>query len=157
MYYDRNSVKESEQLALYYLYLKNTKYPDMERAAYLVLSKQIKKNRVKTCQDCGAITTGREKTCSAKIPSFIGMKEVRCHGAFTEVITPECSIQYIHDEIPEEFIQQTVDKFNIAVVNIKEKKFEPCWEACSRYNGKILCPYFEFCRSGSMEGLIKKV
>jgi hypothetical protein len=149
-YYDRNSVKESEQLGLYFLYLKNTTYPDMERAAYLVLSKQIKKNRVKTCLKCGNVTTGREQTCAVG-----GKGKDRCNGDFHVDISPEVVVQYIHDEIPEEFIAQTVDKFNIAVEKIKNNDFPQCLTGCDKYYGKQ-CPYFEFCRSGSMEGLIKK-
>lgn len=149
-YYDRNSVKESEQLGLYYFYLKQTSFPEMERAAYLVLSKQIKKNRKKTCKKCGAVTSGREQTCAEG-----GKGKNRCNGDFIVDISPEAVVQYIHDEIPHGFIDQTIDKFNISVNAIKAGKFEPCWQACDNYFGRK-CPYFEFCRSGSMEGLIKK-
>lgn len=149
-YYDRNSVKESEQLGLYYFYLKQTEYPDMERAGYLVLSKQIKKNRVKTCKVCSHVTTGREQTCAEG-----GKGKNRCGGDFSVDITPEAVLQYIHDEIPEGFIQDTINKFNISVEAIRAGKFEPCWTACDSYFGRK-CPYYEYCRSGSMEGLFKK-
>jgi hypothetical protein len=148
-YYPRNSVKESEQLGLYYFYLKQSQYPDMERAAYLVLNKQIKKNRVKTCLKCGTVTTGREKTCA------VGTKKDRCNGEFSVDTTLEAVVQYIHDEIPEDFILATIDKFNIAVDKIKEGNFEPCWDKCDNYYGRR-CPYFEYCRSGAMDGLKKK-
>lgn len=152
-YYDRNSVKESEQLGLYYFYLKQTSFPDMERAAYLVLNKQIKKNRVKTCKKCAAVTTGREQTC--KQGEEFG-KKYRCNGDFIVDITPEAVVQYIHDEIPEEFIQATINKFNISVEGIKAGKFEPCWTACDSYFGRK-CPFYGYCHNdGSMEGLIKK-
>jgi hypothetical protein len=147
--YYKDSVKESEQLALYYLYLKSTTYPDMERAAFLVLSKQIKKNRVKTCQKCGTVTSGREKTCANEVDG------VRCKGEFTEVINPECNIQYIHDEIEQEFIDATVKKFNIAVEKIKSGVFEKNLAGCDRYYGRI-CPYKQYCLTGCMSGLYKK-
>lgn len=148
-FYDRNSVKESEQLGLYFFYLKNAKYPDMERAAYLVLNKQIKKNRTKTCLKCGTVTTGREKTCA------VGTGKNRCNGDFSVDIRPEAVVQYIHDEIPETFIQDTINKFNISVEGIKAQRFDPCWDKCDNYYGRR-CPYYEFCRSGSLEGLIQK-
>lgn len=147
--YDRNSVKESEQLALYYLYLKGTKFPEMERAAYLVLNKQIKKNRTKTCLKCGTVTTGREQTCA------VGDKKNRCHGDFSIDIQPECVVQYIHDEISDEFIEQNVQSFNSFVENLEAEKFEENWEGCNNYYGRP-CPYFEFCRNGDMTGLCKK-
>ncbi len=147
--YERGSVKESEQLGLYFLYLKGTKFPDMERAAYLVLSKQIKKNRVKTCQKCGTVTTGREKTCA------VGEGKDRCKGEFSEVINPECNVQYIHDEIPQDFIDATVEKFNIAVEKIKAGVFEKNLAGCDKYYGRE-CPYKQFCLTGCMSGLFKK-
>lgn len=148
-YYERSSVKESEQLALYFLYLKSTKFPDMERAAFLVLSKQIKKNRKKTCKTCGTITSGREQTCAVG-----GKGKGRCDGEFDVEITPEANLQYIHDEIEQEFIDQTVEKFNITVEKIKTGVFEKNLEGCDRYYGKP-CPYREFCLTGCMTGLIK--
>lgn len=148
--YDRSSVRESEQLSLYFLYLKGTKYPDMERAAYLVLSKQIKKNRVKTCQVCGTVTTGREQSCAVG-----GKGKGRCGGEFSEVINPECNIQYIHDEIPQEFIDATIEKFNIAVEKIKTGTFEKNLDGCDKYYGRE-CPYKQFCLTGCMSGLFKK-
>jgi len=150
IYYQRGSVKESEQLALYYFYLKQTKFPDMERAAFLVLSKQIKKNRTKTCLKCGHVTTGREQTCAEG-----GKGKSRCGGEFSIDIYPEAVLQYIHDEIPEEFIQSTIEKFNISVAAIHAGKFEPCWTSCDNMYGRR-CPYYDYCRTGSMVGLIKK-
>jgi len=151
-YYGRNSVKESEQLGLYFLYLKNTKFPDMERAAYLVLSKVIKKNRVKTCLKCGTVTTGREQTCAAG-----GKGKLRCNGDFHVDITPEAVITYIHDEIPSEFIDQTVEKFNTVVEAIKTNEFPMCNNGgCDKYFGKQ-CPYYRYCHEDEcMEGLFKK-
>lgn len=150
-YYDRNSVKESEQLGLYYFYLKQTSFPDMERAAYLVLNKQIKKNRVKTCLKCGHVTTGREQTCAQG-----GKGKNRCDGDFLIDITPEAVVQYIHDEIPTSFIEETINKFNISVEAIKANKFEPCYSLCDNYFGRR-CPFYNFCNNNeSMEGLIKK-
>lgn len=148
-YYDRNSVKESEQLALYYFYLKQTKFPDMERAAYLVLGKTIKKNKVKTCKSCGAVTTSTHKKCSEEIEGK------RCNGEFDIVMTPECNIQYIHDEIPQEFIDSTIEKSNIALAKIITGEFPKNLEGCSRYYGRE-CPYAKYCESGCMTGLFKK-
>lgn len=149
-FYERGSVKESEQLALYYFYLKQAKFPDMERAAYLVLNKQIKKNRKKTCLKCGHVTTGREQTCAEG-----GKGKSRCNGDFSIDISPEAVVQYIHDEIPEEFIQATIEKFNICVADIKAEKFEHNWKGCDSYYGRE-CPYKKYCQTGCMDGLVKK-
>lgn len=150
-YYERGSVKESEQLSLYFFFLKEKFYPDMERAAYLVLSKQIKKNRIKICKQCGHDASGTNfKLCNNT------NNKKRCNGEFNITTTPESTIQYIHDEIPEEMISKTIETFNINVEKIQSGNFEPCFDNCLRYNGKIKCAFYEYCRTGSMEGLIKK-
>jgi hypothetical protein len=84
------------------------------------------------------------------------VKLIRCDGDFSIDISPEAVVQYIHDEIPQDFIEQTIDKFNISVAGIKAGKFEPCWNACDSYFGRK-CPYFNYCHNnGSMEGLVQK-
>lgn len=149
-YYERDSVRESEQLALYYFYLKQTKFPDMERSAYLVLSKQIKKNRTKTCLKCGHVTTGREQTCAQG-----GKGKSRCNGNFSVDISPEAVVQYIHDEIPEGFIQATINKFDLAVEGIKSGKFDKCLSACDNQYGRP-CIFYKYCHQASKEGLVVK-
>jgi hypothetical protein len=143
--------QESEQLSLYFFFLKEKFYPDMERAAYLVLSKQIKKNRIKICKQCGHDASGTNfKSCNNT------SNKKGCNGEFNITTTPESTIQYIHDEIPEEMISKTIETFNINVEKIQSGNFEPCFDNCLRYNGKIKCAFYEYCRTGSMEGLIKK-
>jgi hypothetical protein len=163
-YYERDSVKTSEQLALYYFFLRNTKYPEMKRAAYLVLQKQIKKNREKTCRKCGNVTTGKEQSCSVETESTTLItkgknkgkpKMDRCSGEFDEQIFPEATIQFIHDEIPEHFIQETVEDFGVVIANIKAEKFEKNLDGCDSYYGRT-CPYKKYCFGGCMDGLIKK-
>lgn len=156
-YYARDSVSTSEQLALYYFYLKNSKYPEMQRAAYLVLQKNIKKNRVKTCKTCGFVTEGKEQKCAVEImvQGKRGLKKGRCNGEFDVQITPEATIQFIHDEIPQNFIDETIAKFDNAIAKIKSNVFEKNLDGCHSYYGKP-CPYLNYCENGCMDGLIKK-
>ena len=121
----------------------------MERAAFLVLNKTIKKNRTKTCKKCGTVTTGREKTCA------VGTAKNRCHGVFDEVIDPQVNLQYIHDEIPQDFIDATIEKFNLTLEGIKSGEFQKNLAGCDRYYGRE-CPYKKYCESGCMTGLYKK-
>jgi hypothetical protein len=163
-YYERDSVKQSEQLALYYFFLTNTKYPEMKRAAYLVLSKQIRKNRVKTCKKCGTVTEGREQVCAAEKESGELItkgknkgkpKMQRCNGEFDVQITPEATIQFIHDEIPKHFIEETIEKYGVVIDKIKVGEFNKNLDGCSNYYGRE-CPYKKYCENGCMDGLIKK-
>jgi hypothetical protein len=163
-YYERDSVKKSEQLALYKFYLRSTKYPDMKRAAFLVLQKQIKKNREKTCLKCGAMTLGKEQSCAVEKEGTVAItkgknkgkfKMERCDGDFSVQIFPEVTVQFIHDEIPEDFIAETVEDFGYVIKQINEKKFEKNLDGCNSYYGRP-CPYKAYCESGCMDGLIKK-
>jgi hypothetical protein len=149
-FYERNSVKESDQLALYSFFLKD-KYPEMRQAAYLVLHKAIKKNREKICSVCGHDDSGtNNKSCTAKV----GTK--RCGGSYHYKINPEATIQFIYDTIPEEKIQSVLESFNAAENSISKEEFPQNLSACERYNGKFNCIYYEYCKSGCMTGLLKK-
>jgi hypothetical protein len=157
-YYERDSVKKSEQLAIYYYFLRNTKYPEMKRAAFLVLQKQIKKNREKTCLKCDNVTHGMERKCAVETmgtgPTGRA-KKIRCNGEFSVQIFPEVTVQFIHDEIPEHFIDETVERFGYVINQINDKKFEKNLNGCNSYYGRE-CPYKRYCQSGCMDGLIKK-
>lgn len=163
-YYERGSVKESGQLALYYFYLKNTKYPEMERASFLVLQKQIKKNKEKTCLKCGTVTHGTEQSCAVETESDVLItkgknkgkaKMERCKGEFSTEIFPEATVQFIYDEIPEAFIEQTIEDFSRVITKIENKEFDKNLEGCRSYYGRE-CPYLKYCENGCMDGLIKK-
>jgi hypothetical protein len=148
-YYDRKSVVESDQLALYKFSLRN-KYEDMKKAGYVVLHKGIKKNREKICSVCGHDDTGTNvKTCTNKV------NNKRCNGAFNYKIYPEAVIQYIVDEIPEEKMQEVLEKFNIVNTKITSGEFQENRESCIRYNGKVKCPYYNYCHNDKdMTGLV---
>jgi len=149
-FYDRNSVVESDQLALYSFFLKD-KYPEMKQAGYVVLHKAIKKNREKICSVCGHDDSGtNNKTCTNKITGK------RCNGAYNYKINPEATLQFIYDTVPEEKITAVLDSFNIAEQAISKQEFPANLKACERYNGKFNCIYYEYCKSGCMSGLFKK-
>jgi hypothetical protein len=149
-FYDRNSVKESKQLALYLLYFREH-YPGMTKAGFVVLNKAIKKNREKICTVCGHDDSGtNNKTCTNKVEGK------RCNGAYTNKIYPEATMQFIVDEVPEAMIESVVEGFNSTRDRIKAKEFTKNLDACVRFNGKIKCAFYDYCRTGCMTGLIDK-
>jgi hypothetical protein len=150
MYYDKNSVKESKQLALYTFYLREI-HPGMKKAGYIVLNKTIKKNKQKICQKCGHDDTGKTtKTCTNLVDG------ARCGGNYDITLFPEASTQFILDEIPESMIESVIEEFNLTVKKVENREITQNWDNCVRFNGKIKCTYYEFCRTGCMDGLIKK-
>jgi hypothetical protein len=149
-YYDKNSVKESKQLALYTMYFREF-YPGMKKAGFVVLNKNIKKNREKICKTCGHDSSGSNyKDC----PNIVDGK--RCKGEFTNVIYPEARVQFVLDTVPEEMIESVVEGFNLTKGLIKTGQFLENRGNCLRYGGKFKCAFYDLCHHGKMDGLISK-
>lgn len=60
--------------------------------------------------------------------------------------------QVLIDEVPEEIKQDSFDRLEKALYNIKQEKFEPNFKACRLYNKP--CEYTALCQYGSKEGLV---
>lgn len=147
MEYAEDSVLLSAQLALY-THILEEKYKT-RKAGFIVLRKQIIKNRKKICSKCGNDGSGaRHKTCDAMVDG------ARCHGEWTETIDPRVNIQFIVNEIPqrtEEIVMENMDAANQA---IKNGVFVRNFNACSNtYGGD--CVYKQYCYSNSMKNLCK--
>jgi len=66
---------------------------------------------------------------------------------------PKVRVQIILDKIPEEQIQKVFDTVGDREYNIEEGNFEPNWDSCYQFGRP--CPYYKYCRNGSVEGLTK--
>ncbi len=149
--YNENSVKTSIQFAAY------TAQTNITLAAYFVMNKAIQKNRVKTCSVCGNDGTGkRHKTCDAEIEHMGGLD--RCNGDWLETIQPEALVEIYVDEVPESERKITQD----ALTGVAEARKTGCFpknlKSCIQKFGQreSKCPYYDYCRNGSMKGLVKK-
>jgi hypothetical protein len=145
MEYQEDSVLTSPQLSLYMHALQN-KY-NTRKAGYIVLRKQIKKNRVKVCNDCGHDgSSARHTTC----PALINSK--RCGGSWSETIRPEVDIQIIIDEIPNRTEDIVLDNYDMVTKAIKGGVFTRNLQSCKNIYGGP-CPYFGLCYKNSMKDL----
>ncbi len=145
MDYEPDSVLTSPQLAGYM----HTLYPKYKtrKAGYIVFKKNIKKNRVKICSQCGHDGTGgRHKTCDNVISGK------RCGGEWTETLTPEVVVQVIIDTIPERTEEIVLENMDLVNDGIKNKVFTRNLNMCKNYYGG-LCPYFNLCYKNKKEGL----
>lgn len=147
MEYEEDAVVTSPQLSLY-THILEEKYKT-RKAGYIVLNKQVIKNRVKICKKCGHNGSGsRAKTCDA-----IGDYEKRCHGEWEETISPEIYVQFMVDEIPkqtENIVMQNYDSINDG---IKAEVFHRNFNSCQNTFGGP-CPYLKLCYRNKMDGLI---
>ncbi len=156
--YPPDSVRKSFQLAIYAGVTGKT------RGAYFVMDKKIKKNRIKTCDKCANISSSTHKTCPVERPETIDgkVKTVRCNGNWNETIDPECNITVVVDDIPEEQIAISQRALTSVSECVKAGVFPMNLESCTTTYGfgptakTVKCGFYDYCRSGSMNGLIQK-
>lgn len=141
--YEEDAVKSSDQLTQYY-HLVKEKF-GAKKAGFIVAKKQISK--LKECVKCGANGTGsRAKTCDAEVAGQ------RCHGEWKKV--PFATFQVIIDDISEQqenFVMENIDEATSA---IKAGVFIKNTTSCDNWYGQK-CVYYNYCRNGSMKGLVK--
>jgi hypothetical protein len=152
--YTQDSVRTSIQFSAY------QPQTGKSHAAYFVMSKMMRKNRVKTCSICDNDGTGkRHKTCEAVLTDETGATFGRCNGEWIETVRPEADVLIRVDEVPREE-QAIVQKAMSGVAEaVKCGSFPENLKSCKKQYGPktVYCPYYNYCRGGSMDGLeVKK-
>lgn len=156
--YEPDSASKSQQLILYY-YVSNKELPPEEKldgAGFIVLYKQIQKNRIKICEKCGNNGTGgRHKTCDNNI--LIDFKTdgetERCNGTWKETIKPEVRVDIILNEIAPQAQNLVLQTFLGANSGIKMGHFGPNLDSCHKFGQP--CVYFKKCWQGEDKDLIQ--
>ena len=141
--YKGDSVTLSPQLALY------AGQTGISRAAFITLVKTIKKNKVKICTKCGHQATGAHKTCDNLDNG------IRCHGTWNVSMDPEAICQVITDTISKKDQELMSESLDETILLIKSGQFPKNLLSCNKMFGKK-CPYFNYCRTKNMTGLVKK-
>lgn len=148
MEYEEDAVLTSPQLTLY-THAVSDKY-NTRKAGYIVLNKNLIKNRKKICSKCSYDGSGgRHKTCANEIEGK------RCGGEWNETVSPEVYVQFLIGEIPkqtEDLVLENIDDINTA---IKTGHFTRNLSMCTNTYGG-LCDYINLCYKGQMDNLIKK-
>jgi hypothetical protein len=125
----------------------------VNNVAYVVLMKQIRKNRVKTCEICGHIGTGSHKTCDAITDvTDDGRGAKRCGGEWTVTILPEADIQVVHGEITPRALEVAAEVQTQIQKAVDEKIFFCNFAQCNSQFGKQ-CKYKRLHWHGDMTGL----
>lgn len=155
MKYESDSAMRSQQLILYYYAEKETY--KLDGVGFIVMYKNIDKNKIKICSQCGKDGTGqRHKTCDNEILDTNNgapvMTAKRCNGEWMETISPEAIIETILNPISEAAESLVLEAFDEANFGIKNQTFNPNLQACGNENFK--CQYFNKCWLGSDEDLI---
>lgn len=143
--YSDDSPKNSQQLVIYYYCEKNT--IKIDKVGFFVYNKKINLNKVKTCNKCKEINKGFHKSC----PEI--SNEIRCHGDFQVTYNPIGEVQIVTSEIALEDEERVLNDIDTATHGIANEQFDCDFNKCETKFGR--CEYWQYCRNGSMEGLIK--
>lgn len=164
MKYDEDdAVIFSPQLSLY-MHAVGEKY-NTRLAGFIVLNKQLIKNKVKTCKVCKYVAESgsRHKTCNKEVeknwcapnppinPAAVSF--IRCNGEWDEVIDPEVYVQFLVEEIPfatEELVLNNISDINTA---ISTGNYTANLSSCLNSFGSK-CEFLELCYYGRMNGLV---
>jgi len=145
--YAIDSVLTSPQLTLYVHSLSNN-YSNTRRAGYIVLNKNVRKNRTKTCTKCGYVNEGTShKTCNNSVEGL------RCAGEWKSELDPKIHVQVVIDLIPEKTEQIVLENFDYINASIKNGVYHRNFSSCVKPYGK--CTFYNLCYKDSMDGLEK--
>ena len=161
--YKADSVRTSPQLSGYVLGL-SEQFENTDLGGYIVLNKNILKNRIKICKSCGYNGSGKShRKCDAIVQKGIHVKGLdrgnpnmeRCNGEWEETFTRSVKSQVIIDKTTKEFTEQTLGNYDFVCSSIKNEEFPQNFESCTRY-GIMKCDFWNLCHNGSMDDLQKK-
>lgn len=148
--YDDDAVKKSPQLSLY-VYSVSAKYENTRNCGFVVLSKNINKNKHKKCSVCDHDGTGgRHKTCDNIVDG------ARCNGEWKETFYPRAKSQILIDTVSEVLVERVVENFNEINKAIKAEVFPRNFQSCIKYNGSVKCPFYDLCHNNDASNLICK-
>jgi hypothetical protein len=138
--YKPEQIEYSEQLALYSAMAGNVY--GTNKVGYVVLCKQIHKDKVSYCEKCQHKKDGKHKTCNNTY--VVEDKVTRCGGNWQEttIISPKVQV-LIADKSGEEVNAVLMDQENI----IKGMKHEVIYRnlsKCDNWYGNV-CPYKKIC------------
>lgn len=146
--YTQEQIDLTPQLTLY-AGMAHGEY-NTDLVGYVVLCKNINKNRVNVCQKCGHIKDGRHATCNA-----IDAQGNRCHGQWDETLKIEPEVQVLVEKKSQQQIASLFgDIGNILVAMENEIVYKDTSKCNSWYGSK--CPYFNACHNNDTSGLVKK-
>lgn len=158
--YQWDSPMRSQQLILYYHALKEEYKAD--GVGFIVLYKQIKKNKTKICKDCGFNgSETRHKTCNNTIANIADentksiINSRRCGGEFIETLSPECEIDILLNYVPETAENLVMETFDRANEGIKKEVFAPNLFQCGDSNSDYRCQFYNLCWKNKKDDLIE--
>ena len=150
--YAEDSVRTSQQLALYYQILNiqastpNAEWQQrIDVAAYAVMGKKIARNKV--CTICKNVATGSHKSCNA-----VSGSGTRCNGEWD--VTFYATTQFVLDEISDDYGSSVLENASTIIACIEKGIFPKNFDKCYNDFGGT-CPFLKMCHKKDDSDLIK--
>ena len=144
MEYDPLQTLTSQQLGIYASILGAE--VNSYKVGYIVLLKNIEKDKEKVCKVCSHKGLGSHKTCDNVIEGK------RCGGEWDMKLKLRGKVQFLVEELTEENMQANLDTVGGVTHAIKEGIFYRNTNSCLDFGG---CPYLNFCFKNKMDGLVQ--
>lgn len=134
--YKLDAVAQSAQLMAY------SEELGIHKAGFIVMQKQIPWEQQNSCSKCGYSDVSRRSLCPNKC------------GSLNKIHVPKPVIQVVLDDVSERNRDEMFTEIQYLTDEIKAGNFTPNLEKCNNVYGQR-CPYYDYCRSGSMNKLVK--
>lgn len=145
--YMDDEASRSPQLISYYVGCKE-EY-NLDSVGFLVLRKNIRKNKIKVCALCSYDGSGgRHKTCDNEVNGK------RCHGEWAITTNPECDLQIIINSVSDNSQDIVMASFEDAVHGINKEHWYRNLNACK--SGPIICDYYKLCWKKDFSDVVEK-
>lgn len=145
--YKQEAIDDSEQLTLYSA-MEGAKY-GTDLVGYVVLSKQINKDKVGYCKSCGHKKEGSHRKCNNIVD------DNRCNGEWEEKTEINPQVQVLIEQKSEQQVNfqlevetQTLDAMKAGIVTKNPTK-------CNSWFGNN-CPFYNLCHKNDPTGLVKR-
>ena len=147
--YTQEDIELSEQLPIYLALSKGKFSWETNLVGYVVLIKQISKNREGYCKNCGHKKTTRHNTCNATINGK------RCGGEWEKKLELVPQMQVIIEEKTQEDVDKVLLDYGNIIDAMKRNIVYMDRSKCHNWFGSK-CPYFKACHKGDLSGLKRR-
>lgn len=145
--YSQDRIDLSEQL-LVYLAMEGITYTT-NLVGYIVLNKNIEKEKLGVCSLCGKIKDSSHKTCDNEVNGK------RCRGLWSETTKLKPEVQVMVSAKEDFKVDGILSDYTNVLKGMKEEIIYKNTDKCSNWYGSR-CPYYSVCWENSFEGLKKK-
>lgn len=149
--YTQEQIDFSDQLTLYAA-MEGHKY-NTDQVGYVVLSKNINKEKESYCGSCGHKKQGKHRTCNNQVTK--DGATVRCNGEWQDKVLLKPKVQILIQSKSEKEIQRVLDEQINIITAMKNNTIFKNTSKCTSWYGGI-CPYKKLCWEGDATGLNKR-